>query len=165
MSKNIFYSDLDTINEKGVLVTGHGKGLVAANSIINGKYIANDMVRLTIKDNELFGFQGYIEKEDNELAKIEYLLYFYEQSEPHQPTKAEIINVEKYLSLSKHNIDTGAQIAMMSSMMFGQTTEDIVDTYSEYETILKQANNVIFAAVPYTENEDDRATFINDLIK
>lgn len=161
MSKNIFYSDLDTINEKGVLVTGHGKGLVAANSIINGKYIANDMVRLTIKDNELFGFQGYIEKEDNELAKIEYLLYFYEQSEPHQPIKAEIINVEKYLSLSKHNIDTSAQI----TMMLGQTTEDIVDAYSEYETILKQANNVIFAAVPYTENENDRATFINDLIK
>lgn len=64
------------------------------------------MVRLSIKDNELFGYQGYIENEDNELTKIEYLLYFYEQSEPNQPTTTEIINVEKYLSLSKHNIDT-----------------------------------------------------------
>ena len=44
MSRNIFYADLDSINNKGVLVTGHGKGLVNKNSRINGKYIANDMV-------------------------------------------------------------------------------------------------------------------------
>lgn len=165
MSKNVFYADLDKINEKGVLVTGHGKGLVAKNSIITGNYIVNDMVKLTIKDNELFGYQGYIEKEDNELTKIDYLLYFYQQSEPNQPKEPEIINVEKYLSLSKHNIDTGGQIALNSSTMFGQSSKNIVNPYSEYETILKQANNIVFIAIPYTENEDDRAKFVNVLIK
>ena len=54
MSRNIFYADLDSINDKGVLVTGHGKGLVNKNSLINGKYISSDMVRLRIESNERF---------------------------------------------------------------------------------------------------------------
>lgn len=73
MSRNIFYADLDSINNKGVLVTGHGKGLVNKNSRINGKYIANDMVRLRIESNELFGYQGYIPQSAPELHVIDYL--------------------------------------------------------------------------------------------
>jgi hypothetical protein len=46
MSKNIFYADFDRINGKEVFLTDHGKGLVNKNSIVNGEYIANDMVRL-----------------------------------------------------------------------------------------------------------------------
>lgn len=156
MSKNVFYADLDMINSKGVLITGHGKGLVFKNRIINGEHIADDMVRLTVKNGELFGYQGYIEEENNELTKIEYLLYFFKQSEQNQPINPETINVEKYLSLSKHNIETGALIASSS--------KSSVNTYSEYETILKQVNNVYFIAVPFTENENDRATFVNALI-
>lgn len=53
----------------------------------------------------------------------------------------------------------------MSSIMFGQSPKDTVNAYSEYETILKQANHVIFAAIPFTKNKDDRAKLVNSLIK
>ncbi|HDR7744049.1 TPA: hypothetical protein QCX78_005605, partial [Bacillus pacificus] len=91
MSKSVFYADLDIINEKGVLVTGHGKGLVSKNPIINGQYVANDMVRLTVKNGDLFGYQGYVEQKNNELIKIDYLLYFFAASESNQPSQPTII--------------------------------------------------------------------------
>ncbi|GGE76073.1 hypothetical protein [Priestia taiwanensis] len=165
MSKNDFYADLDKINEKGVLVTGHGKGLVSKNPNINGEYIANDMVRLIAKNGELFGYQGYVEKEDNELTKIEYLLYFFEQSEPNQPPEPAIITAETYLSLSKHNIDMGEQTSMMLSPLFGKPSRNSKSAYSEYEEILKQVNNAYFISVPFTKDENQRATFVNNLIK
>ncbi|MEH7460477.1 hypothetical protein V7183_25745, partial [Bacillus sp. JJ1127] len=133
MSKNFFYADLDMINGKGVLITGHGKGIVNKNSNINGGYIAADMVRLIAKNDELYGYQGYLESEDDELTKIEYLLYFFAQSELNQPMEPSTITAETYLSLSKHNIDTG-------EILNGKPSQ----TYSEYEDILKQVNKVHF---------------------
>ncbi|PES19768.1 hypothetical protein CN488_23270 [Bacillus anthracis] len=165
MSKNTFYADLDRINKKGVLITGHGKGLVSKNSNINGEYIANDMVRLTIKNGELFGYQGYVEKEDNELTKIEYLLYFFDQTEPNQPPAPAIINAETYSSLSKHNINVGEKNALMISSLLGKTPPNLGSAYSEYEEILKQVNNANFISVPFTKDENERALFVNTLIK
>jgi hypothetical protein len=156
MSRSAFYADLDEINGKGVFVTGHGKGLVSKNQIINGKCIANDMVRLVVKQGKLFGYQGYIEKEDNELTKIDYLLYFYEKSEPEQPFKPTIITVETYLQLSKHNIDIGGVLGAR----FGRSR----NAYSEYEEILKQTKEACFISIAYTADESDRATFVNNII-
>lgn len=161
MSQNIFYSDLDTINGKGVFVTGHGKGLVSKNSIINGEYIANDMVRLIIEDGKLFGYQAYIEKENNELTEIKYLLYFYDKSELKQPLKPTKITVDDYLEFSKHNIDSGDAISALS----GKTSNSSCSAYNEYEKILKQANDVCFICIPFTVDENERAVFINEIIK
>lgn len=53
--QKFFYADLDMINSKGVLITGHGKGIVNKNPHISGEYIAPDMVRLIAIKNELYG--------------------------------------------------------------------------------------------------------------
>ncbi|HEX3017914.1 MAG TPA: hypothetical protein VHP31_08695 [Caproicibacter sp.] len=163
MSENVFYADLDTINGKGTLVTGHGKGLVQKNSTINGEYISNDVVRLVIKDGKLFGYQGYINKEDNELAEIKYLLYFYDKSELNQPLKPTNITVDKYLALSKHNISIGS--GMSALFNFGKSSVPSCDTFEEYEDILRKAKDVCFISVPFTADENDRACFINEIIK
>ncbi|AFM42977.1 hypothetical protein Desaci_4114 [Desulfosporosinus acidiphilus SJ4] len=162
MSENVFYADLDMINGKGVLVTGHGKGLVQRNSIINGEYIANDMVRLVIEDGKLLGYQGYIKKEDDELTEIKYLLYFYDESELKQPLKPTNITVDEYLKFSKHNIDIGSEISALFNS--GKSSVPLCNTFDEYEDILKKANGVRFISVPYTADENERASFINEII-
>ena len=159
MSKNVFYADLDNINQKGVLVTGHGKGIVNKNSIVNGEYIASDMVRLIVKDGELFGYQGYIQKDDNELTKIDYLLYLFAQSEPNQPSEPTVIDAKEYLRLSKHNIEIGSNRDFLFSGSEGTSAFD------EYEEILEQLSNSIFITVPYTIDENQRVSFINSIIK
>lgn len=161
MSENVFYADLDKINGKGVLVTGHGKGLVNKNSNINGEYIANDMVRLKLINGELFGYQGYINKENNELTKIDYLLYFFAQSEHNQPLEPTNITTESYLLLSKHNIDIGAGIGAL----FGSSYQSSKTAYDEYVEILKQVKNVRFISIPFTKDENQRAIFVNDIVK
>lgn len=163
MSVNSFYADLDMINGKGVFVTGHGKGLVKKNSTINGEYIANDMVRLIIENGKLFGYQGYIESEDNELTEIKYLLYFYDKSELNQPLKPTNITVDEYLAFSKHNINMGSELSTLFNI--GQPPATLCDTFDEYEGILKKSNNVRFVSVPYTKDEKQRASFINEIIK
>ncbi|AFQ09219.1 TPA: hypothetical protein ACG05V_005928 [Bacillus pacificus] len=161
MSKSVFYADLDIINEKGVLVTGHGKGLVSKNPIINGQYVANDMVRLTVKNGDLFGYQGYVEQKNNELIKIDYLLYFFAASESNQPSQPTIITIADYLALSKHNIDSGEQL----NQTLNPTSQNPGNAYKEYVQILRQVNNAKFISVPFTEDADDRATFVHTLIK
>jgi len=161
MSENVYYADLDEINGKGVLVTGHGKGLVMKNSNINGKYITNDMVRLKSINGELFGYQGYVKQENDKLTKIDYLLYFFEQTENNQPLEPSIIDIEEYLSLSKHNIDIGGGI----SAMFGRSSQSSKTTYNEYEEILKQVTSVHFISIPFTKDENQRAIFVNDIVK
>lgn len=161
MSENVFYADIDKINGKGVLVTGHGKGLVSYNSNINGEYIANDMVRLESINGELFGYQGYIKKEDNELTKIDYLLYFFAQTENNQPLEPTIITTEEYLLLSKHNIDMGGGI----SAMFGSSAKSSKNAYDEYVEILKQVTSAHFISIPFTADENQRAIFVNDIVK
>ena len=146
MSKSFFYADLDLINGKGVLVTGHGKGLVNKNPDVNGEYVASDMVRLTAADGKLFGYQGYVEKSENELTEIEYALYFYYLTESGQPSEPARISAEEYLRLSAHNIHLSGG-------------------FEEYEAILKQASFVRFISVPWTADENDRVRFVNDLVK
>lgn len=165
MSENVFYADLDIIDGKGVLVTGHGKGLVSKNSLINGEYIANDMVKLVIESNKLFGYQGYVEKEEKELATIDYLLYFYDQSEKDQPVEPLLISVDEYLKLSKHNIDTGEQSSQMVDMMMGNNIKQLGGTYTEYAEILKQASQSKFYKIPFTKDENERARLVNNLIQ
>ena len=169
MSKNVFYADLDIINGKGVLVTGHGKGLVNKNSIINGKYIANDMVRLIVKDGALFGYQGYtaffpVDNEENELTKIDYLLYFFGQPEPDQPLEPTTIDAEKYLRLSRHNIELADSMTAMFNSLVGKS-QNSKNAYDEYEEILKQVNDACFISVPFTKDENQRAIFVNNIIK
>lgn len=161
MSENTFYADLDRINGKGVLITGHGKGLVNKNSNINGEYISNDMVRLKSINGQLFGYQGYIKKDNNELTKIDYLLYFFEKSEPDQPLEPTIITTEAYLSLSKHNIEMGASI----SAMFGSSSQSSKTAYDEYVEILRQVKDTLFISIPFTKDENQRAIFVNDIVK
>ena len=165
MSKNIFYADLDRINGKGVFLTGHGKGLVNKNSIVNGEYIANDMVRLIVKDGELFGYQGYIEKEENELTKIDYLLYFYAQSEVNQPAEPAIIDIDTYLQLSRHNIETGGELSLLMGFPLDTSSQKSINAYDEFEETLKQLSNATFIAVPFTLDENQRALFVNSVIK
>lgn len=152
MSKNVFYCDLDLINNTGVLVTGHGKGIVNKNAHINGQYIANDMVRLTVEAGRLFGYQGYIEQIENTMVKIKYLLYLYGQQEPNQPTMPIEISVDEYLKLSRHNIEMGERVASSD------------DAFYEYTTILKQVFDVHFVALPFTIDENERARFINKIV-
>lgn len=163
MSENVFYADLDSINGIGVLVTGHGKGLVNKNSIVNGEYIANDMVRLVVENGKLLGYQGYIKKENNEMIEIKFLLYFYDQSELKQPLKPTNITVDKYLELSEHNINIGSELSALFS--FGKSSAPTHDAFEEYKEILKKSNNVQFISVPFTKDEDERANFINQIIK
>ncbi|MGQ4068910.1 hypothetical protein ACSQ34_14685 (plasmid) [Enterococcus mundtii] len=165
MSRNIFYADLDSINNKGVLVTGHGKGLVNKNSKINGKYIANDMVRLRIESNELFGYQGYIPQSAPELHVIDYLLYFYDEDEKEQPLEPELISIKEYTELSKHNIDTGEQISKMYPLPFLSSTDKFGDTYNEYTEILSQASKAKFYKIPFTKDENERAIWVNNLVQ
>lgn len=112
------------------------------------------MVRLIAIKNELYGYQGYLESEDNKLTKIEYLLYFFAQYKTNQPMKPSTITAETYLSLSKHNIDTGEILNGIPSQ-----------TYNEYEEILTQVNNVHFGSVPFTKDENQRADCVNNMIK
>jgi len=144
VSENNFYADLDKINEKGVLVTGHGKGLVSKNPNINGDYIANDMVRLELQNNQLFGYQGYILKENNDLTKIEYLLYFYAQDEPNQPSSPTVISAENYLSLCKHCIERGD---LINDNYFSFDKSD-KNTYCEFKEIIMQIGDVSFLFYP-----------------
>lgn len=155
MSKNVFYADLDLINNKGVFVTGHGKGIVSKNNFVKGNYIFNDMIRLFVENGKLFGYQGYIETTENELTNIEYLLYLYDKDEAGQPELLSEITVDEYLCLSQHNIERGAQILTRSS----------VETFSEYSDILKAAINVHFIAIPFTDEENRRAELINEAVK
>lgn len=154
MSVNVFYCDLDTINNKGVLVTGHGKGIVNRNPLINGKYIANDMVRLVVKNGKLFGYQGYIPKEENYLVEIEYIIYLFDQYEPHQPATPINISVDSFIRLSKHNIETGVMCSLSSTS----------SAFIEYSDILKQVFNAKFIAFPFTNDENERARAINEII-
>lgn len=165
MPENVFYADLDIINGKGVFVTGHGKGLVNKNPNINGEYISNDMVCLTAKNGELFGYQGYVKTDDNDLTRIEYLLYFFAPSEPNQPQEPVVISIDNYLLLSKHNIDTGARLKASGMAMFGKPFQNVENVYREYEKVLKQAHNVCCMAVPFTKDENDRALFVTQIIK
>jgi hypothetical protein len=169
MSTNVFYADLDEINGKGVFITGHGKSLINRNSIINGKYIANDMVRLIVKCGELLGYQGYTaflgnEKEDNELTKIDYLLYFFAQSELNQPSEPTSIDTDTYLRLSKHNIELDDSMIAAFNSLVGKHSQNLKNAYEEYEELLKQLSNACFIAVPFTADENQRASFINDII-
>lgn len=152
MSKSVFYADLDKINGIGVLVTGHGKGLVSRNSNIEGEYISNDIVRLTVKNNVLYGYQGYIE-EENELTPIDYLLYFYDKSEPNQPKTAVKVDIEIYLQLCRHNIEIGEIIC--SSL----------NVFDEFKEILKQSTCFNCFGVPFTDNENERAIFVDNVIR
>ncbi|MDF9505065.1 hypothetical protein P5808_24715 [Bacillus cereus] len=68
--------------------------------------------------------------------------------------KPSTITAETYLSLSKHNIDSGEILNGIPSQ-----------TYSEYEEILTQVNNVHFGSVPFTKDENQRADFVNNIIK
>ncbi|WP_230203569.1 hypothetical protein [Bacillus massiliigorillae] len=67
--------------------------------------------------------------------------------------------------MSKHNIVTGEQIAQMFNSFLGKASQNSKSAYSEYEEILGQVNNASFISVPFTENENQRATFVNNLIK
>lgn len=155
MSKNVFYADLDIINSKGVFVTGHGKGIVNKNSLINGRYIADDMVRLTVEDGKLHGYQGYIDVPINQLTQIEYALYLCGKDEMNQPKQAQEVTISVYLQLSKHNMDCAEYI-------LGKNAGDI---YSEYENILMDVTTLRCFVIPYTSDENERATQINAVVK
>ena len=165
MSINVFYADLDSINGKGVLVTGHGKGLVEKNSLINGKYIANDMVRLKIVSNTLFGYQGYIEQDNPKLIVIDYLIYFFDQFEKYQQVEPQLISIEEYLKLSKHNINMGEKISNEGNFLFHKAQNKVGSTYAEYSEILTQASKVKIYKVPFTDQQNERAIWVNNLIK
>ena len=154
MSVNVFYCDLDMINNKGVLVTGHGKGIVNRNPLINGEYIVNDMVRLIIENGKLFGYQGYIPKEENRLVEIEYMIYLFDQYEHNQPATPINISVDNFLRLSQHNIETGIMCCSSSTS----------SAFIEYSNILKQAFSAKFIAFPFTNDENERARAINEII-
>jgi hypothetical protein len=167
MSKNIFYCDLDLINGKGVLVTGHGKGLVNKNEIVEGQYICNDMVRLKVEDGKLLGYQGYIEKDENEYTEIDYLLYFYNQNEDKQPEQPAAVEIDKYIMLSKHNIVQGEEITLSINQMLGEMQKrdsTIPDSFEEFKSIVSSVQNVKCYSVPYTKDENERARFLNLLI-
>lgn len=168
MSKNIFYCDLDLINKKGVIITGHGKGLVNKNEIVEGEYICNDMVRLKVVDGELLGYQGYIEKDENEYTKVNYLLYFYDQNEANQPAQPESLEIDKYIILSKHNIEQGEAISASINQMFGEiqrTNSTVPNSFEEFKSIVTNAKNIKCYSVPFTEDENERARFVNSLIR
>lgn len=155
MSKNVFYADLDNINNRGVLVTGHGKGIVNKNGIVNGGYIANDMVKLTVENGKLYGYQGYVDMPTNKLTHIEYMLYLYAKDEQGQPVQLQEIDVNTYLQLSRHNIECGQHILARNDG----------DTYAEYRHFLLNTTEVRCFAVPYTDNEIERAVQINEAVK